>query len=723
MTGTPPPPIFPTFPRELLPSYGPLEFIGRGGEADVFLCGVRPGDDLAAVKVYRDKTIDLAMRADLTDERYLRHVPRLLGYGNTPDVHGVMVGWEAQEYFGCGSLRTVMSGREGFPEAEIREITTELAACVAFWQSEIRYNHTDIKPDNILVRSVAPYRFVIGDFGGAVRNTASQEIGTVLASHRYMAPEALQARRGEPPAWWSVGVIVYELFTGRTPYHDLAEGDIPAVLRQARPFDLSAIADPRWRMLVQGLLTVDRDSRWQHRQVTRWLVGDTPSAPTPTRRFEPITFAGRTYGQPGELVLDMQDRWTLAVAWLLEGNARRLADWIGRGFADLGFDPAPLERLGGGGAGGEACHLALAALAAHFLPDRVPRYKDCVIDDAGLLCLARGTVEDARTLREILESGVLPYAARHECAHRRMCPDGCRVLGRVADEVPRTVAEVVRRLSWLRPVIERHARSLGHDLPPGGVPAAGDMCLAWSAAAELTLRPGALGGFLARIRKVKSDAPWWIRERRAAHDADVESVPGRGRIVVTRLLARYAPAPAPVPALVSAPAPRRMYPVTGAGIRPRPPEGVGEKARRAGRCRRFAVPVILLGLLDMLGSAVHPAGPAGVTEPGYASARPVVDAIAAGIERSGLSDLGGWALFGMPGLPGTLLCTALLATAAVVASSHRLWRRPRLRVFAYRAAVVLAPLLLLRLLATSLVPAGLGLYTLLSLLGLPAGEA
>ncbi|MEU7456432.1 hypothetical protein [Streptosporangium roseum] len=61
-----------------------------------------------------------------------------------------------------------------------------------------------------------------------------------------------------------MGVIVYELFTGRTPYHDLAEGDIPAVLRQARPFDLSAIADPRWRMLVQGLLTVDRDSRWQH---------------------------------------------------------------------------------------------------------------------------------------------------------------------------------------------------------------------------------------------------------------------------------------------------------------------------------------------------------------------------------------------------------------------------------------------------------------------------
>ncbi|MER5426974.1 hypothetical protein [Streptosporangium roseum] len=90
---------------------------------------------------------------------------------------------------------------------------------------------------------------------------------------------------------------------------------------------------------------------------------------------------------------------------------------------------------------------------------------------------------------------------------------------------------------------------------------------------------------------MKSDAPWWIRERRAAHDADVESVPARGRIVVTRLLARYAP--------VSAPAPRRMYPVTGAGLRPRPPEGAGGKARRAGHCRRFAVPVILLALLGL----------------------------------------------------------------------------------------------------------------------------
>ncbi|WP_433256935.1 protein kinase domain-containing protein [Streptosporangium sp. CA-135522] len=703
------------FPAELLTAYEPLEFIARGGEADVFLCGVRPGDDLAAVKVYRGKTIDLAMRADLADERFSRHVPRLLGYGNLQRAGDAMIGWEAQEYFGLGSLKTVTAGRRGLPEAEVREITVELAACVAFWQSEIRYNHTDIKPDNILVRSAAPYRFVIGDFGGAVRNSASQEIGTVLVSRRYMAPEALQLRRGEPPAWWSVGVIVYELLTGETPYHDLPESDIPDLLHRARPFDLSAITDPRWRMLVQGLLTVERDSRWRHRQVLQWMAGSTPNVPTSTRRFEPVVFGGRGYAHPGELVLDMQDRWPLAVAWLAEGNAGRLAGWIARGFADLGFDPAPLERLGVAGAGEEARHLALAALAAHFLPDRVPRYKDHVVDDAGLLHLARGTVEDARALREILESGVLTYAARHECAHRRMCPDGCRVLARVLDEVPRTVAEVVGRLGWLRPMIERNAGDLGHDLPAGMGPTPGDMCLAWSAAAELTLRPEAIGGFLARIRKVKSDAPWWIRERRAAHDADVESVPGRGRIVLTHLLIRYAPAPA------LAAAPRPAPTTIGSGVRPRPPEALGDKARRAGRCRRFAVPMIVLGLLDVLGSAAHPAGP-DVPRDGSASAGRVIDAITAGIGRSGLSEPVGWATLGMPGLPGALLCTTLLIAATATASSHRLWRRPRLRVFAYRATIALTLLLLLRLLATSFVPLGSGLHTLLSLLGLPEGR-
>ncbi|MGV9775827.1 hypothetical protein [Streptosporangium sp. NPDC003464] len=63
---------------------------------------------------------------------------------------------------------------------------------------------------------------------------------------------------------------------------------------------------------------------------------------------------------------------------------------------------------------------------------------------------------------------------------------------------------------------------------------------------------------------MKSDAPWWILERRAAHGADVESVPGRGRSVPTPLPLLRLPAASSVPLGPGAPAPLSF---------PRLPEG------------------------------------------------------------------------------------------------------------------------------------------------------
>ncbi len=728
---------FPSFPQEVRRKYEPLRLLGQGGEADVFLGRPRKGGDLAAIKVYR-RPIDLALRAAFTTSRFARHVPHLLDYGNTEGMYGAMVGWEAQEYFDAGSLRQVMEKRGRLAEPEILEIVTELAGCVSFWQAEMRYNHTDINPENILVRSVRPYRFVIGDFGGAVRNSASQEIGTILAKIRYMAPEALQFRRGEPPVWWSVGVIVLELLTARSPYDGLAEAEVLVLLREGVIPDLSAITDARWRMLVQGLLTVDRHARWGHPQVAEWLAGRTPGIARTTRRFEPVVFAGTSHVEPDKLVLDMQDRWSLAVPWLLQGNAARLVEWIGRGFPDSGFDPAPLARLDGRP---EAAHMALSALAAHFIPDRAPRYKGYVVDDAGLLSLARGAVEDSRVLREVLESGVLQYAARHECGHGRRCGDVCLVLERIREEAAGTVAEVVRRLGWLRPVIEQSIRE------PGGIPAAREMDLAWSAATELTVRPESVGGYLAGIRQATADTSWWVRERKAAHDADAETVAGRGRIVVAHLLAPHAgeraPGEAPQSAHPEATPDQaghlrewagRAGALRGGNLREQAgragaPRGGGfrewagragvlrpgtlrELARRAGRCRRFAVPAIILGLADLLGSIVY-----GTPD---RSVRSVADPIEAALSWTGIRGLAASASSVIPGTSGVLGAlwpTLLLIAATSVASSKRLWRRPGLRVLAYWAAAALSVIVLIRLLATGLVPAGLGVHVLVSLPG------
>lgn len=82
--------------------------------------------------------------------------------------------------------------------------------------------HRDLKPSNVLVEEGG--RVVLTDFGLAALAGASEltRSGSVLGTPPYMSPEQVQGR-GVGPATdtWSLGVMLFELLTGRRPF----EGD------------------------------------------------------------------------------------------------------------------------------------------------------------------------------------------------------------------------------------------------------------------------------------------------------------------------------------------------------------------------------------------------------------------------------------------------------------------------------------------------------------------
>jgi serine/threonine protein kinase len=114
--------------------------------------------------------------------------------------------------------------------------------------------HRDIKPENLMITDDG--RVKIADFGiakvvdQARAGTALTVEGTTIGTPTYMAPEQAMGRDIGPWAdMYAVGVIAFELFTGRTPF-DQTGAPMAILLRHVNeaPLTLSSVApsiDPR----------------------------------------------------------------------------------------------------------------------------------------------------------------------------------------------------------------------------------------------------------------------------------------------------------------------------------------------------------------------------------------------------------------------------------------------------------------------------------------------
>lgn len=129
------------------------------------------------------------------------------------------------EYLPGQSLRQRLVPNSPLPLTEAISIATAIAEGLAA-AHKLGLTHRDLKPANILFD--AEGRPHIADFGLAVQEGQQQLLkGEVAGTYKYMAPEQV---RGETHQFdgrtdlWALGVILYEMLTGRQPF----TGDNPA---------------------------------------------------------------------------------------------------------------------------------------------------------------------------------------------------------------------------------------------------------------------------------------------------------------------------------------------------------------------------------------------------------------------------------------------------------------------------------------------------------------
>ncbi len=198
--------------------------LGAGGMATVYLA-----EDLRHHRDVALKVLKPALGESLGSERFLREIeiaarlthPHILALYDSGDAAGAL--YYVMPYVRGESLRSRLAREGELPIADACRILRDVADALAAAHRE-GVVHRDIKPENILL---AGGHALVADFGvakavsdavtsAATLTTAGMAVGTPA----YMAPEqaAGDPQVGPRADLYAMGVVAYEMLTGRAPF-------------------------------------------------------------------------------------------------------------------------------------------------------------------------------------------------------------------------------------------------------------------------------------------------------------------------------------------------------------------------------------------------------------------------------------------------------------------------------------------------------------------------
>ncbi|XP_069750016.1 ribosomal protein S6 kinase alpha-5-like isoform X2 [Narcine bancroftii] len=170
------------------------------------------------------------------------------------------------DYVSGGELFTHLYQRDHFSEADVRIYIGEIVLALEHLH-KLGIVYRDVKLENVLLDSEG--HVVLTDFGLSKEFVTDEMDRTYsfCGTIEYMAPEIIRGARsghGMSVDWWSLGILMFELLTGASPFtlegEKNSQGEVSRRILQSDP-PLPSEISPVCRDLIQKLLVKDPKKR------------------------------------------------------------------------------------------------------------------------------------------------------------------------------------------------------------------------------------------------------------------------------------------------------------------------------------------------------------------------------------------------------------------------------------------------------------------------------
>jgi serine/threonine-protein kinase len=274
--------------HELGGRYQIIERIGGGGMALVY----RAQDILlnrnVAIKVLRQQFVNdeefiRRFRREAQSAASLSHpnIVSVYDVGQEGDVHYIVM-----EYIEGRNLNEIIKERAPLQVDEAVRIASQIADALDHAHTN-HIIHRDIKPHNILIGRNGWVK--VTDFGiaRAVSSTTITQTGSVVGSVHYFSPEhAKGVATGEKSDLYSLGIVLYQMLTGRLPF--LGESPISVALKHLQEhFDEPRSVNPMVPQSVENIILKSmRKNPGERYESAKEMLRDLETCLLPERRTE-----------------------------------------------------------------------------------------------------------------------------------------------------------------------------------------------------------------------------------------------------------------------------------------------------------------------------------------------------------------------------------------------------------------------------------------------------